>query len=72
MKGNFLYRRLGYQILQGRKIRGLSQEDLSTKSRVDRTYVGRIEQGKANPSFKTMCKLSRALKMSLSELFKGV
>jgi len=55
-----------------RKKKGLSQEDLSILSDVDRTYIGRVEQGKANPSFRILVKISRALKMRLSQLLKGV
>ena len=72
MRGNFIYQRLGKRIYLNRKRIGLSQEDLSTHASVDRTFVGRIEQGKANPSFKTMYKISKALKMRLSELLQGV
>lgn len=71
MRGNFIYRRLGDKIYQSRKKIGLSQEGLSILSHIDRTYVGRIEQGKANPSFKTMCKLSKALKIKLADLCDG-
>jgi len=72
MRGNFIYQRLGEKIVVRRKKKGLSQEDLSILTDVDRTYIGRVEQGKANPSFKTLIKISRALKMRLSELLKGV
>jgi len=72
MRGNFIYQRLGEKIFARRKKKGLSQEDLSILSDVDRTYIGRVEQGKANPSFRTLVKLSRALKIKLSELLRGV
>lgn len=72
MRGNFVYKRLGKNITQKRKAQGLSQEELSAKSHVDRTFVGKIEQGRANPSFKTMFKLSRALRIRLADLFEDV
>jgi len=72
MRGNFIYQRLGGRIFMRRKKKGLSQEDLSILSDVDRTYIGRVEQGKANPSFRILVKISRALKMRLSQLLKGV
>ncbi|OGK19785.1 hypothetical protein A3C23_01630 [Candidatus Roizmanbacteria bacterium RIFCSPHIGHO2_02_FULL_37_13b] len=71
VRGNFIYKRLGQQLLSNRKKRGLSQEELSTLSHVDRTFIGRIEQGRANPSFKTVCKISRVLKVRMVELLKG-
>jgi transcriptional regulator with XRE-family HTH domain len=72
MRGNFIYQRLGGQIFTRRKKKGLSQEDLSILSDVDRTYIGKVEQGKANPSFKTLLKISRALRVRVSELLKDV
>jgi transcriptional regulator with XRE-family HTH domain len=72
MRGNFIYKRLGERILTRRKKKGLSQEDLSILTDIDRTYVGKVEQGKANPSFKTLVKISKALKVKLFELLKGV
>lgn len=72
MKGNYLYRRFGVRIIKVRRVRGLTQDILSTRSQVDRTFLGKIERGNANPSFRTMIKLSRALKVSLSELLEGV
>lgn len=72
MRGNFIYQRLGERIFIRRKKKGLSQEDLSILSDVDRTYIGKVEQGKANPSFKILVKISRSLKLRLSELLKGV
>lgn len=72
MRGNFIYQRLGERIFMRRKKKGLSQEDLSILSDVDRTYIGKVEQGKANPSFRILVKISRSLKVRLSELLKGV
>ncbi len=72
MKGNFFYKRLGFQIAKERKIKSLSQEKLALVSSVDRTYIARIEEGRANPSVKVLNKLCKGLGMRLSELLKGV
>jgi transcriptional regulator with XRE-family HTH domain len=72
MKGNFVYQRLGTSLVKKRRRKGLTQEDLSIRSKVDRTFLGKVERGEANPSFKTMVKLCRALKISMSELVEGV
>jgi transcriptional regulator with XRE-family HTH domain len=72
MRGNFIYQRLGERIYFQRKKKGLSQERLSVLSEVDRTYIGKVEQGKANPSFKILVKLSKGLKVKLSTLLRGV
>ena len=39
---------------------------------LDRTYVGGIERGERNLSLVNIEKLARALKISLSDLFRGV
>jgi len=72
MRGNFFYQRLGEQITIARKKRKLSQEQLALLSDLDRTYLARIEEGKANPSVKVLNKLSRILKTRMSSLLKGV
>ena len=72
MRGNFFYQRLGKKILKIRHKRKLSQEQLALLSDVDRTYLARMEEGKANPTVKVLNKISRILKTRLSALLKGV
>jgi len=72
MRGNFFYKRLGNKILLERKRRKLSQEKLAFLSAVDRTYLARIEEGKANPTVKVLGKLSRALQLRVYQLVEEV
>ncbi|MBI3619944.1 helix-turn-helix transcriptional regulator [Candidatus Roizmanbacteria bacterium] len=72
MKGNHFYKRLGYRIRQKRKVKYFSQEKLAFYSAIDRTYLARIEEGKANPSVKVMYKICKVLQTRLSELLEGV
>lgn len=72
VRGNFFYQRLGEKIITVRLRRKLSQEQLALLSDLDRTYLARIEEGKANPSVKVLNKISRVLKTRLSVLLKGV
>jgi transcriptional regulator with XRE-family HTH domain len=72
MRGNFFYKRIGERIFSERKKRKLSQEKLSLLSDIDRTYITRIEGGKANPSMKILRKISRVLKIKVNNLIKGV
>jgi len=72
MKGNFIYRRLGEKLSKIRKLKELSQDELSYFSDVDRTYIAKIENGRANPSFKVLMKIARSLKVKLSKLLEGV
>lgn len=72
VRGNFFYNRLGKKIISIRQKRKLSQEQLALLSDLDRTYLARIEEGKANPSIKVLNKISRVLKTRIAHLLKGV
>lgn len=72
MRGNFYYKRLGERIISERKKKNLSQEQLAFLSDLDRTYLARIEEGKANPSVRVLHKLSRILKIKIKKLLEGV
>lgn len=47
----------------------LSQEELAHKAELDRSYVGSVERGERNISLENIVKISRALEISLAELF---
>ena len=72
MRGNFFYKRLGSRIAHERKKHSLSQETLSLITDIDRTYIVKIERGKANPSIKVIRKIARVFKMKVSDLLIGV
>lgn len=61
--------KLGKRIQKLRKELGLTQEEFAEKLNISRTHVGHIEQGRKSPSLKLMEKLSRALKIKVSDLF---
>lgn len=72
MKGNFFYKRLGERIVKKRRFLEMSQEQLAMMSAIDRTYLARIERGRANPSIKVLNKLCRVLGTRLAILLEGV
>jgi len=72
MKGNFFYKRLGERVSYERKKRGFSQDVLSGIAELDRTYLARIEEGKANPSMRILHKIARKLKVKINYLLTGV
>ena len=49
-----------------RQERGLSQEGLALLCNIDRTYVGRLENLKRNPSLEILSKIADGLGMTLS------
>jgi len=53
---------------QARVVRFISQEELGARASLHRNYVGAIERGKINPTFRTLVQLAHGLRMPLSEL----
>lgn len=70
VRGNFYYRRLGESILFYRKKLKLSQYQVADKSKVDRSYLAEVEEGKANPSIKFLRRISKTLKVKVGNLIK--
>ncbi|MGG1678234.1 helix-turn-helix domain-containing protein [Neobacillus sp. NRS-1170] len=53
-----------------RKAKGLSQEELAERSKLNRSYVTELETQNKNPSFYIICKLAIGLEMPVEELAK--
>ena len=64
-----ILKRLGENLKKYRKVAQLTQEQLAELVGIHPTYVGKLETGKNNPSVKMLYKLSRALKIKLSDIF---
>ncbi len=60
---------LGKQLKFLRKEKGYTQEQLAEKVHVHPTYIGKLESGKCNLSTLLLFKLSRALDVTLGEMF---
>jgi transcriptional regulator with XRE-family HTH domain len=52
--------------------RGLNQKQLADLMKARCTQIGFIEQRKRNPTIVNIIKIARALKISLSDLFKDL
>jgi transcriptional regulator with XRE-family HTH domain len=61
--------RFGLAIRQRRQELGISQEELSFRAGLHRTYISDIERGSRNPSLENIEKLAKALDISVSILF---
>lgn len=72
MKYQYIYGRLGKEIVRIRKERDLSQDDLAVDCNMDRSYLAEIEEGKANPSLKVICKITKKLNITLWQLFMNI
>ena len=68
IRKNNISRQFGEVLRQYRLARGWSQSTLSSKSKVDRTYISQIECGIHSPTITVLCRLSRALQVAPSVL----
>ena len=59
---------LGVNIKKQRIANGFSQEEFSDLAGLHRTYISHVEQGLRNPTYITLEKIAKALKISVSEL----
>ena len=63
-------------ILLGRRIRtlrtakGLTQQELGNRADVDYKFIGEIERGNMNPSFKVLVKIANTLDVELPEILR--
>jgi DNA-binding XRE family transcriptional regulator len=64
------HRALGHVVRYTRGRRALLQEELGFRSGLHRNYVGAIERGEINPTFRVLLKLARGLGQPLSELIR--
>jgi transcriptional regulator with XRE-family HTH domain len=64
--------RFGKAVRQKRNKLGVSQEAFADLCGLDRTYIGGIERGERNVALVNVEKIAKALKVSLSELFRHV
>jgi transcriptional regulator with XRE-family HTH domain len=53
-----------------RHVRNLSQRQLATRMNVPRTYISKIENGKAMPTLSSLDRLAKALQVDISTLLR--
>lgn len=63
---------VGQVIRELRTQAGLSQEALAHEAGIDRSYIGGIERGEHNMTLINLLRISRCLKISVSELLRRV
>lgn len=61
--------KFGHKIKHLRELKNYSIEFLANISNIDRTYISDIEKGNRNVSILIIEKLSKALEVSIQELF---
>ena len=63
---------LGRRIRALREKKGYSQEGFADAAGLHRTFMGSVERGERNLSFSNLCKIAKALGLTLSQLLVGV
>jgi transcriptional regulator with XRE-family HTH domain len=61
---------VAHQVREIRRARHLSQRQLAGRMRVPRTYISKIENGKAIPTLGSLERLAAALEVDLSQLIR--
>lgn len=67
MKKSITY---GIKVAELRKKQGLSQEELTDKCDLHRTYIGFIERGEKSPTLNTVEKILNGLNININELWE--
>jgi len=63
--------KFGLRVREIRKEMNLSQEELSFKADLHRTYIGMIERAEKNITLINIEKIAKALNVDIKELFDG-
>ena len=61
--------KFGRRVREERTKLNLSQEQLASRAKVHRTYIGMIERAEKNITLENIDKIAKALKIKLSDLF---
>jgi transcriptional regulator with XRE-family HTH domain len=70
MKDKVYLIKLGEKIMNLRKAKGLSQEELAELLDTQHTQIGRVERGESNSTINRLRKIAKALDISIEELVK--
>lgn len=62
---------IGKNILNSRKQKGMSLDELAKRSGVSKSMLSQVEQDKTNPTLITAWKIARALDLSMEELMES-
>jgi transcriptional regulator with XRE-family HTH domain len=69
MNKNQIHVAFGDTVRKLRKEKGLSQEDLSYRANLHRTYIGMIERAEKNITLTNIEKIAKALDVDIKKLF---
>jgi transcriptional regulator with XRE-family HTH domain len=55
-----------------RESAGLTQEDLSARTKLDTGEISRLERGTRDPQLRTIVRIARGLDVTVAELLAGI
>ncbi len=67
-----VHKKLGKRIAELRRKKGFTQEGFAHECGFHRSYMGAVERGEKNITLAMLNRVAKALKISLSELFRTV
>ena len=65
-----IYKRIGFNLLKQRRLKGWTQEQLSERSGVSRSRISKMENGKENFNIESLFLIAQALEIDFIELLK--
>ncbi len=70
-ESQFPWKELGARVESTRKAKGLSQEELASRTQVSRTTISQIETGRQRATVGTLSVIAGALDVQIAQLFGG-
>ena len=65
-----IYKRIGFNLLKQRRLKGWTQEQLSERSCVSRSRISKMENGKENFNIESLFLIAQSLEIDFIELLK--
>lgn len=63
-------KQVGRKIRRFRKQKGMTQEQLAHEASLERSYMGYVERGQANPTLEKLSKIAKTLEIDIKDLFQ--
>ena len=65
-----IYKRIGFNLLKQRRLKGWTQEQLYERSGVSRSRISKMENGKENFNIESLFLIAQSLEIDFIELLK--
>ena len=65
-----IYKRIGFNLLKQRRLKGWTQEQLSERTGVYRSRISKMENGKENFNIESLFLIAQSLEIDFIELLK--